>query len=276
MKQLLAKLFGFRRRDDVQQAEAQLDIRTRDTRTSGMILLVRDASSLGAYQLHAFDDDAAAAEFVQYWFPPGFEHGALAFWTGREQAMRLPGVSEKRLAEAVILIHDPDDDHIVHPFSMPDMELARAWLNEEASKGLNLRHTSLHWAARATIHRDARGRPYFRAVELPAAQPDGAEPADEPAPAADLEDAAPGSKTRIVRKGTEQPPAIGQEAAEPAPAAETEPVAAAQTAPEPAPAPEPVSRRRTVSDRLHDIAQSNRWEKRDEPFETFGSPPGRF
>jgi len=301
MKRLLAKLFRFRQGDEDQPAEGPLAIKTRETRASGMLLLIRDASSLGVYQLHAFEDDAAAAEFVEYWLPAGSEHGAMAFWTAREQAMQLPGLSEKRLAEAVVLIHDAHDERIVEPFSMPDMELAKAWLNEEASKGLNLRRTSLHWAARATIRRDARGRAYFQAVELPAYQPDGADYGDhEQVPSADEVKDAPGSKTRIVRKDGGPAGSFAVEAAieareveselhepetgdaeKPAPeettpeetAATEETAAVEESAPEPAPA---AGQSRTVSDRLQEIAQGQRWEKREEPFETFGSPPGRF
>lgn len=251
MKQLLASIFGFRRpRHDEDQA-SEPETRHAEVQTPRMLLLVRDASSIGAYQLHSFDDESAASEFVQFWFPPGFEHGALALWIGHEQGMQLPGSVEKRAAEVVVLIHDAADFEIVHPFSMPDMELARAWLREERQSGLDLREASLYWAARAEIYRDARGRPRFRPVELPAYQTHAEEPEEEPAGAADTA----ATRTRIVRKDGDRPadaPADGSDAT--------------------ADPPEP----QAVSKALRAIIRGERWERKDEPFSTFGSPPGRF
>lgn len=205
------------------------------------VLLIRDSSAMGAFQLHTFEDEEPAAEFVKAWIPPSSEHGSLAFWIGDRQAMRLGGSSEERAAEAVVLIRDEDEPDIVYPFSMPDMALAKAWLDEEARRGLDMDLVMVHWAARAQISRDHWGKIRFVPVELPAFR------ATEP-------------ETVEEAEGAPQPQAAGGAEAQPH-ESETRSFV-----------PEP----RAVSEALRAIARGQRPEAQGQPFEGFGSPPGRF
>ncbi|MEX0800156.1 MAG: hypothetical protein WD379_02945 [Dehalococcoidia bacterium] len=245
MKRILAGIFSKRSADATTTVGGDVAGAAAEPR---FVLLIRDSSAMGAFQLHAFEDEEAAAEFVKAWIPPSSEHGSLAFWIGDRQAMRLPGSNEERAAEVVVLIRDEDEPDIVYPFSMPDMELAQAWLDEEARRGLDMDLVLVHWAARAQISRDHWGKIHFVPVELPAYR-------------------SPEPETGPTEEGTPQPQAAGD--------AETQP-----RRPETRSfVPEP----RAVSEALRAIARGERPEQRGQqseqraqPFEGFGSPPGRF
>jgi hypothetical protein len=246
MKRILASIFSRGGGGETSVAESEsAPVRTPDPR---LVILLRDSSALGAFQLHSFAHEDEAAEFVTQWMPPSSEHGSLVFWIAAQQAMRLPGSNEERAAEAVVLIRDEDDPDIVYPFSMPDMEMAQAWLKEETRRGLDLSLSLVFWAARARITRDHWGRIHFPPVELPVyreAEPEGEPDNPEEAtaePVAELvgeePDVAPESEAKVTRSFVPEPKA--------------------------------------VTETLREIARGERWEQRDQPFEGFGSPPGRF
>lgn len=201
-----------------------------------LLLLADDAAGLSARRLHTFAAAGDAGDFIRFWFPPTRRDGLIAFW-----ALHYAPNDAALPTEAVIMVRDPVDADVVFTFSLVDMESALAFLRDEARGGLDLSRVLLYWAAPASID---------------TADPDAVvfTPARPPIPAA-------------------PEPAIEAPApAEPAPL----------TAPEPALQHASLARGRkpqAPEGLLREVAavlQSRRWEQRQEAFQGFGSPPGRF
>ena len=171
MKWLLNRI----RRQKHQQRETDEERAAReaappDSTQPRFMLLVHDASAPASYQLQTFEDASSAEEFVQFWYPPTTEHGVLAFWAMHRKPVRWPGSSEERPAEVVILIRDEERRDIVYPYSLPDMELARSWVMNEAARGLDLRLVLMYWAVPAKIGRNRWGHVRITPAEPPSAR----------------------------------------------------------------------------------------------------------
>ncbi len=133
-----------------------------------LMLLVHDAAGPGAYRLHTFEDAASAEAFVQFWFPPRFHHGILAFWATHGEPVQQSDADGGAPAEAVILIRDEVRPGIVYPFSLSDMSMAHPWIAKEATRGLKLRQVLLYWAMPVRIGVDHWGRVRVTPREPPA------------------------------------------------------------------------------------------------------------
>ena len=171
MKWLLNRI----RRQKHQQRETDEERAAReaappDSTQPRFMLLVHDASAPASYQLQTFEDASSAEEFIQFWYPPRTEHGVLAFWAMHRKPVRWPGSSEERPAEVVILIRDEERRDIVYPYSLPDMELARSWVMNEAARGLDLRLVLMYWAVPAKIGRNRWGHVRITPAEPPSAR----------------------------------------------------------------------------------------------------------
>ena len=277
MKWLLNRI----RRQKHQQRETDEERAAReaappDSTQPRFMLLVHDASAPASYQLQTFEDASSAEEFVQFWYPPTTERGVLAFWAMHRKPVRWPGSSEERPAEVVILIRDEERRDIVYPYSLPDMELARSWVMNEAARGLDLRLVLMYWAVPAKIGRNRWGHVRITPAEPPSARRPALlrsstvivskdeSPRGEPDSASE-----PAPEPRHSLKGADDAADGGRsdEAATERPAEAKERPTSAEIA------------ERMISEVLGKgdrPARRGRWEQRDGPFRGFGSPRGRF
>lgn len=212
-----------------------------------LILLVDDAAGPAARRLHSFENCHAAADFIRFWFPPERRHGLIAFWALREEPDPASGAGGP--AEAVILVRDAGDPELVFPFSFAGMEPALSFIHDEAQAGLDLAQVLLYWAAPVTID---------------TADPD----------AVRFSPSTPPLSAR--REAGAAPPLEPQSELEPEPAPEPVPIADS-----PAhvrrgrPEPQPVTADELLLN-VVSVLRARRWQRRDEAFSGFGSPPGRF
>ena len=242
-----------------------------DSTLPRLMLLIRDASAPASYQLETFEDASSAEEFVQFWYPPTTEHGILAFWALHRKPVRWPDSSEERPAEVVILIRDEERREIVHPYSLPNLELAASWVMNEATLGLDLRLVLMYWAAPAKISRNRWGHVRITPAEPPSAR----------------RPALLRSSTVII--GNDENP-LGEADSAPEPGHETrhspqgaDDVADSEPTRRPAEAKKRLTSAEIAEEMISEVlgkarkpTRRGRWEKRDGPFRGFGSPQGRF
>ena len=270
MNWLRARIQGWRpfRKETIAE-QAGAESKTSDSPRARLMFLVRDASGPVSYRLHTFDDAQSAAAFVQFWFPPRFEHGIHAFWATDDEPEWRADSKEERPAEVLVLIRDLARHGVVYPFSCSDMGQALSWATREAARSLDLSRVLMYWAVPAQISTDRRGRVHVTPSEPPAFRP--AEGGVTPV-LADL----PRSTVRGEETETaDQRDAIGSERTEqPSEAGQTNEAsdALASAARDGAEDQEAAAALREVYRLLN---RSGR-ERRNGPFQGFGSPPGRF
>jgi hypothetical protein len=219
-----------------------------------LMLLVCDASGPGSYRLHTFEDATSALAFVQFWFPKGFDHGIIAFWAAHQEPVWRADSEAGTPAEAVILVRDEAKPGIVYPYSLSNMSLAHSWIAKEAARGLNLRSVLVYWAASVRIETDGSG-----AVRLSPAAPPPARAQDAPANAREVASALPESK-EIVEEATRVAEAVSLEFEESErDAGQDTPMILEEDDLEP-----------------QEETGPKRWKQREEPFQGFGSPEGKF
>lgn len=243
-----------------------------EPRNTRLVLLTHDASGPGAYRLHTFENAQSAEEFVQFWFPGTAHHGILAFWAMHAEPA---GQDEEHRTEAAILIRDEARLEIVYPFSIPDMEMAYAWIARETAQGLDLRHVLVYWAAPVRISRDQRGR-----VRLTPTQPPTAREAESPAGAPALDEV-----DQEGRRDQKEAAGPGQADRSRDLLAEIEAIAAAAMAEHEPDAPldeahggEGAAAMRFTA-ALEEFSRSlrmRRWRRHRGPFRGFDSPRGKF
>lgn len=276
MKWLRDRIFGGRPSvEKTVEEQADAGSRTSETSRPRLVFLVHDAAGPAAYRLHTFEDATSGAAFIQFWFPPNLDHGALAFWAAHEEPSVQANSNGERSTEVVVLIRDEDRSDIVYPFSFADMGLAHSWVAREAAEGLDLRSVLLYWATPAQIGTDHWGRVHITPTDPPArCQP---------------EHRAPSVLVEAVRFAALGEEPLGQgDAAQPEEAnqpseapAEMDDIAHA------IPAGEETNQGHN-GDQAHEdevpeivrqaerLVRDKRWEQREDRFRGFGSPPGKF
>lgn len=276
MKWLRDRIFGGRPiSEKTVEEQADTGPRTSETSRPRLVFLVHDAAGPAAYQLHTFEDATSGAAFIQFWFPPNLDHGALAFWAAHEEPLAQANSNEERSTEVVVLIRDEDRSDIVYPFSFPDMGLAHSWVAREAAEGLNLRSVLLYWATPAQIGTDHWGR-----VRITPTDPPAPRQPERPAPSVLLE---------ALRSEVREKEPLGQgDAAQPEEADQpSEAPAVMDDITHPIPAGEETNQghngERAREDEVPEIVRQaerlvreKRWEQREDRFRGFGSPPGKF